>query len=239
MDGRIEHGFHARFRALGVINGRTQSDEDASRTVRDVRDRARLAGHSVARALAEVWARDLQGAKEAWAAGAGGSSPPPWARFDAARPPRFLCDPSLGGLARWLRAAGYEASVAPAVPGHRLPDEALRRRLVLLTTEAEVLDRRIVADGSLVVEWVPSALTMAEQLHMVVLDLGLGLREPLCMACGGALVRRPKDEIRPRIPPRTALWKDEYFVCAGCDRLFWRGTHWDRIESALRRAVAA
>jgi uncharacterized protein with PIN domain len=110
---------------------------------------------------------------------------------------------------------------------------------VLLTTEAEVLDRRIVADGSLVVAWVPSALTMAEQLHMVVLDLGLGLREPRCMACGGTLVARPKDEVRPRIPPRTALWKDEYFVCAGCDRLFWRGTHWERIESKLRRAVAA
>ena len=155
------------------------------------------------------------------------------------RPPRFLCDPSLAGLARWLRAAGYEASPAPEVPGHRLPDEALRRGLVLLTTEAEVLDRRIVADGSLVVVWLPSALTMVEQLHMAALDLGLTLREPRCMACGGALVPTPKEDVRPRIPPRTALWKDEYFVCAGCDRLFWRGTHWERIERTLRRAVAA
>jgi uncharacterized protein with PIN domain len=45
--------------------------------------------------------------------------------------------------------------------------------------------------------------------------------------------------VRPRIPPRTALWKDEYFVCAECDRLFWRGTHWERIERTLRQAVAA
>jgi uncharacterized protein with PIN domain len=164
---------------------------------------------------------------------------PPWARFGPEHPPRLLCDPSLAGLARWLRAAGYEASLAADVPGHRLPDEALRRECVLLTTEAEVLDRRIVADGSLVVAWVPSTLTMAEQLHMVALDLGLGRREPRCMACGGALVPRPKEEVRPRIPPRTALWKDEYFVCGACDRLFWRGTHWERIEKALEQAVAA
>ncbi len=163
----------------------------------------------------------------------------PWARFDDEHPPRFLCDPSLAGLARWLRAAGYEALVAPDVPGHRLPDEALRRGLVLLTTDAEVLDRRIVADGSLAVVWVPSALTMAEQLHLVSVELGLTRREPRCMACGGALVPRPKEDVRPRIPPRTALWKDEYFVCAGCDRLFWRGTHWERIERTLRQAVAA
>jgi uncharacterized protein len=240
VDGRIEHGFRARFRALGAIAGRGEPGEHASRIVREARQGARLAGESVARALAGAWMRELQGAKEAWvAAGAGSSVVPPWVRFDAAHPPRFLCDPSLGGLARWLRAAGYEAQVAPEVPGHRLPDEARRRGLVLLTTEAEVLDRRIVAEGALVVTWVPSALTMAEQLQMVVLDLGLGLREPRCMACGGTLVARPKDEVRPRIPPRTARWKDEYFVCAGCDRLFWRGTHWERIESTLRRAVAA
>jgi hypothetical protein len=238
VDGRIEHGFLARFRALGVIAGRGTAVEDARRTVGGARERARLEGRPAARVLAEAWARELLATKAAPGAGAA-SAPPPWTRFDAAHPPRFLCDPSLGGLARWLRAAGYEALVAPEVPGHRLPDEALRRGLVLLTTEAEALDRRIVADGSLVAAWVPSALTMAEQLHMVVLDLGLSLREPRCMACGGTLVPRPKEEVRPRIPPRTALWKDEYFVCAGCDRLFWRGTHWERIESALRRAVAA
>ncbi len=192
------------------------------------------------RVLTEAWLVELEAAKKAWVAGPRSAGPaPPWARFDDVHPPRFLCDPSLAGLARWLRAAGYEASLAPDVPGHRLPDEALRRGLVLLTSEAEAVDRRIAADGSLVVVWLPSALTMAEQLKMAALDLGLTLREPRCMACGGALVPTPKEEVRPRIPPRTALWKDDYFVCAECNRLFWRGTHWERIERTLRRAVAA
>jgi uncharacterized protein with PIN domain len=195
-------------------------------------------GIAPARALSAAWARALASARLASGEGSGEAAPP-WARFDEGHPPRFLCDPSLAGLARWLRAAGYEASLAPGVPGHRLPDEALRRGLVLLTTEAESLDRRIAADGSLVVVWLPSALTMAEQLKMAALDLGLTLREPRCMACGGALVPTPKEDVRPRIPPRTALWKDEYFVCAVCHRLFWRGTHWERIERTLRRAVAA
>jgi len=195
---------------------------------------------SPAHALATVWLRELGAAKRAWnERSRGPSSAPPWARFDEANPPRFLCDPSLGGLARWLRAAGYEARLAPGVPGHRLPDEALRRGLVLLTSEAEVLDRRIVADGSLVVAWVPSALTMAEQLHLAAVELGLTLRESRCMACGGRLVPTAKEAVRSRIPPRTALWQDDYFVCAECDRLFWRGTHWERIAATLRRTVAA
>jgi uncharacterized protein with PIN domain len=239
VDGRIEHGFGARFRALAAFGGEEPASH-AARLLSEARGQAMKEGVSFARALADSWVAELEAAKKAWAGGARTEGPvPAWARFDGAHPPRFLCDPSLAGLARWLRAAGYEASLAPEVPGHRLPDEALRRGLVLLTTEAEALDRRIVVDGSLVVVWLPSALTMAEQLKMTALDLGLALREPRCMACGGTLVPTPKEDVRPRIPPRTALWKDDYFVCSGCNRLFWRGTHWERIERALRRAVAA
>ena len=237
MDGRIEHGFRARFRALAEITG-GEAGSFVARIVSEARGLSMREETPLARTLADAWVRELEAAKKAWAARpAVGVPPPPWARFDETW--RFLCDPSLAGLARWLRAAGYEASPAPGVPGHRLPDEALRRGLVLLTTEAEVLDRRIVADGSLVVVWLPSALTMVEQLHMAALELGLRLRDPRCMACGGALVPTPKEAVRARIPPRTALWRDEYFVCSGCDGLFWRGTHWERIEAALLRAVAA
>jgi len=240
VDGRIEHGFRARFRALAQWAGSQDGEVEADRLVSEATGAAASAGVSLAQALAAVWLRELTRAKRTWIDRPSGSAgAPPWARFDEADPPRFLCDPSLGGLARWLRAAGYEARLAPGVPGHRLPDEALRRGLVLLTSEAEVLDRRIVADGSLVVVWVPSALTMAEQLHLAAVELGLTLREPRCMACGGGLVPTAKEAVRPRIPPRTALWQDEYFVCAECDRLFWRGTHWERIERTLRHAVAA
>jgi hypothetical protein len=231
VEGRIEHGFRARLRALAASSGFVDPEGEADRLVAGAVAAAKGAGVRRTRALADAWLCALARVKEL----PGGSAP----RFDEERPPRFLCDPSLAGLARWLRAAGYEALVVPGVPGHRLPDEALRRGLVLLTTEAEVLDRRIVVDGSLAVVWVPSALTMAEQLHLVAAELGLTRRPARCMACGGALVPRPKEDVRSRIPPRTARWKDEYFVCAGCDRLFWCGTHWERIERTLRQAVAA
>jgi len=160
---------------------------------------------------------------------------PPWARFSAAKPPCFLCDASLGGLARWLRAAGYEArgvtgpeAAAPAVgdPG-----------LVRLTTDAALLDRPLDPERRGLLLWLPSSLRMREQLAMVLRDLGLRPRDARCMACGGALRRARKEDVRPRIPPRTALWKDEYFLCAACDRLFWQGTHWERIAGAVAAAA--
>jgi hypothetical protein len=221
VDGRIEAGFRHRFAAL---LGRGDAAE-VERLIEAGRERAARGDGDVSRALLrlheELRARTAH------------------APVHAESAPRFLCDASLGGLARWLRAAGYEAALAPDVPPKRLPDEARRRGDVLLTTDAEALDRRIVADGSLRVVWLPTSLLVEEKLALVFRDLGLPLREPRCMACGGALEARAKESVFARIPPRTARWKDEYFVCAACDRLYWQGTHWARIAAALRDAAGA
>ena len=239
MDGRIEAGFRYRFRTLLALVGAKRLDFGVELLLRRGRERAAGEGLSLGRALAELYEETRTKVKRRVEVTGSCQGKPPWQRFSEAQPPSFLCDPSLGGLARWLRAAGYEAFVDEEVPGHRLPDEALRRGHALLTTESEVLLRRIVVDGSLVVVWVPSALTMREQLKMVMRDLGLDLRESRCMECGGTLVPTAKETVFPRIPPRTAKWLDEYFVCAGCDRLFWRGTHWDRIAETLEQAAAS
>lgn len=239
MDGRIVAGFRYRFRTLLALTGAKRLEFGVELLLTRGRERAEREGVTLGRGLAELYEETRAKVKRRVEVTGSCWGNPPWRFFTAGHPPRFLCDLSLGGLARWLRAAGYEASVDETIRGHRLPDEALRHNQVLLTTDSEVLLRRIVVKGSLVVVWVPSALTMREQLRMVMRDLGLGLRESRCMSCGGRLVPTPKEGVRARIPPRTARWLDEYFVCAGCDGLFWRGTHWERIERELRQAVAA
>ena len=111
---------------------------------------------------------------------------------------------------------------------------AQQKGQVLLTADSRVLERRAIRDGSVLALWLPSTLTRHELLTMVFRDLGLSLGAPRCMACGGELVPASKEDVAPRIPPRTARWKDDYFVCARCDRLFWQGTHWERIAARLR-----
>lgn len=152
--------------------------------------------------------------------------------------PRFLCDASLGGLARWLRAAGYEARWQPGGAAEDLVEEAGRLGLILLTTDTAVLRRRGVREGTVDVVWVPPTTGRVEQLGLVLRDLGLLRREPRCMSCGGALRAVPKEDVLERIPPRTRRWKDEYFLCDGCGALFWQGTHWERILAKLGGAAS-
>lgn len=228
MDGRIEAGFRHRFRALLKSWPDAGREQEVARRIEEARASALRGGSSLAHALLA--------AHEALRGQTAGLATRPAVDEE---PPSFLCDTSLAGLARWLHAAGYDAVLTPGVAPHRLPEEALRLGRVLVTTDAEALERRVVADGSLRVVWLPSALTMREKLALVLHDLALPLREPRCMACGGPLEARAKQDVLARIPPRTARWKDDYFVCAACDRLYWKGTHWLRIETALAAAVGA
>jgi uncharacterized protein with PIN domain len=145
----------------------------------------------------------------------------------------FWCDSGLGGLARWLRAAGYDALWHPELEDGDLMKRAEGSGRTLLTTDSGLMERRLVRDRIVPALWLPPTLTISQQLEMVIAEFHLGLREPRCMACGGELRRVDKEEVRERIPRRTWKWLDEYFLCQRCDQLFWRGTHWGRIRGEL------
>jgi len=149
----------------------------------------------------------------------------------------FLCDAGLGGLARWLRAAGYPAHWQADVSDDQLLREALRCGAIMLTTDSHLLKRGIVRRGELKALWIPPSLTKQEQLVYVLRELRLPVRETRCMDCGGKLVQVPKESVAEQIPPRTYRWLDTYYRCHQCGKLFWEGTHWRRIEATLAQAA--
>ena len=147
----------------------------------------------------------------------------------------FFCDAGLGGLARWLRASGYEAAWEPGIDDDVLLKEAAGRSATLLTTDSMLMERRLLRERIIPALWLPPTLKMQQQLALVFRELGLAVRAPRCMSCGGKLVPVDKESVRERIPPRTYRWLDEYFICGKCGKLFWQGTHWQRIVGHLGR----
>ena len=151
---------------------------------------------------------------------------------------RFFCDAGLGGLARWLRAAGYEAFWIEHIDDDVLLQQAQKRSATLLTTDSVLMERRILRDRVISSLWLPPTLSIAHQLELVVREFHLDLRPPRCMSCGGELTPSNKEALGARIPPKTYRWLDDYFVCAQCGKLFWHGTHWHRISRTLREVIS-
>ncbi|HYT59502.1 MAG TPA: Mut7-C RNAse domain-containing protein [Haliangiales bacterium] len=147
----------------------------------------------------------------------------------------FLCDAGLGGLARWLRAAGYETFWMADIDDAELVRQAQRIHATILTTDSLMMERGVLRDGIIPAFWLAPTLTVEEQLALVFREFQLDVRDPRCTSCGGELRRADKESVRERIPPRTARWLDEYFVCSRCGQLFWRGTHWRSISAQLQK----
>jgi uncharacterized protein with PIN domain len=150
---------------------------------------------------------------------------------------RFACDAMLGGLARWLRAAGFDASWQAGIADWDLIRQAQGKGRTLLTSDTGILRVGIVRDGEVPALFIPHGLTTEEQLAFVLGRLGLGLRMPRCMACGGALAEVAKEAVRNRVPERSFVGQERFWECTCCGRVFWQGTHWQRIAARLRAAA--
>jgi uncharacterized protein with PIN domain len=147
----------------------------------------------------------------------------------------FFCDAGLGGLARWLRAAGYQAYWEQDIPDNLLLKKAAEKRAAILTTDSMLMERRVLRDRVIAAFWLPPTLSIAEQLEKVFREFGLFAGAARCMACGGELEKAEKEQLRDRIPPKTYCWLDDYYLCRRCGKLFWHGTHWLRIIDRLGR----
>jgi uncharacterized protein with PIN domain len=140
----------------------------------------------------------------------------------------------LGGLARWLRAAGYDACWQAYIADWDLIRLARREGRILLSSDTGIFRIGIIRDGDQLAVFLPHGLGKQEQLAYVLQRLNLRPGEPRCMACGGALVEVPKEQVRDRVPPRSFAWVEQVYECNRCGQLFWQGTHWQRIAVALR-----
>jgi len=155
------------------------------------------------------------------------------ARLDQ-RPPgrvRFVADAHLGGLARLLRMAGFDTIYRNTLNDAEVEAIALDERRAVLTRDLALLKRRGIAWGCYV-----RALKAEAQLREVVDRFGLAERMrpfTLCLSCNAPLRPVPKADVMDRLPPRVAATQDEFSTCDCCHRVFWKGSHWQRMARVL------
>lgn len=146
--------------------------------------------------------------------------------------PFFLADAHLGGLARFLRMLGFDTLHDPA-----LHDEAIRRiaheeRRIVLTRDRELLKCREIARGCYV-----HAIRVEAQLAEVAGRYRLAERArpfTLCLRCNLPLERVEKEAVAERVPENVRLLQSDFTRCPGCDRVYWPGSHYQRMLAAMR-----
>ncbi|MEE9401341.1 MAG: Mut7-C RNAse domain-containing protein [Dehalococcoidia bacterium] len=152
---------------------------------------------------------------------------------------RFIVDSNVGRLATWLRIAGFDTLFAKSIDDNRLVRIALDEDRVLLTKDRQILKRRLVTSGRLKVILIEDDEVKA-QLRQVLTTLNLaGQLRPfsLCVECNEPLVPREREEVEELVPPYVFQTQTQYMRCPGCLRIYWRGTHWERMSRELEVIV--
>lgn len=149
--------------------------------------------------------------------------------------PRFVVDTMLGRLARWLRAMGYDAVYPGRAEDRRLLQLALAEERILLTRDAK-LARLAGPQGCLI-----RAERLERQLVEAAEKLALVPREQdwlsRCLECNHLLEPRPKESLTGLVPDYIFATQSEFTGCPGCGKIYWAGSHADRMLARLARIV--
>jgi uncharacterized protein len=154
-----------------------------------------------------------------------------------APPRRFVVDMMLGKLARWLRAMGYDTLYFKFAEDRHLLQLAHAEARTLLTRDARLA--RLAGAGGLLIHAMEVEPQVTEVIQRLALSPGSGDLLSRCLECNTPLADQPKDSVRGRVPAYVFATHDHFVGCPGCGRIYWQGSHADRMLARLGRVLGA
>ncbi len=148
---------------------------------------------------------------------------------------RFILDVHLGKLARLLRMLGFDTLYRNSYRDPDIVRLAASEGRIVITRDRGILKTANVTHGY----WVRSS-DPDEQLREVIDRFDLtGQVRPFhrCMACNAELLAVDKDAVLDRLPRRTANYFDEFHRCPECMRIYWKGSHYDKMKRYVQEVL--
>lgn len=161
-------------------------------------------------------------------------------RAEPLRRPRFIADAQLGGMAKYLRMLGFDTLYENGYTDAEVARISADEQRIVVTRDRALLMHKLISHGCYVRGTRPR-----QQLEEIVsrLDLYRAIKPfSRCLRCNRMLEPVAKEAIRDRLPPRSAPFYRRFWICDQCDRIYWEGSHWRRMEQIIgdlvRRAMA-
>jgi uncharacterized protein with PIN domain len=156
--------------------------------------------------------------------------------IEPAEDTRFVLDVHLGRLAAYLRALGYDTLYRNDYLDPELAQISSAEDRVLLTRDLGLLKRSLVKRGYFVRNTNP-----ARQLAEVMRQFNLNAAQRSfyrCLRCNGLLEVVDKATILDRLTDRTQQYYDEFRICRSCDQIFWKGSHFQKMQRLIERILS-
>jgi len=138
----------------------------------------------------------------------------------------------LGSLARWLRIIGYDTNYDNSIGDDELIECCIREGRVALTRDRRLVQRKMLEkylfiDGNSLSEQLIEVVTFTKD--RIAPDSILSR----CLACNTRILRVEKKAIETEVPPYVYQTQEQFSRCRHCGRVYWAGTHRERILERL------
>jgi hypothetical protein len=147
---------------------------------------------------------------------------------------RFVVDAMLGRLARWLRVVGFDALYPTHLDDDGLVELSNAEERILLTKDVALLREKKV-DGYLI-----RSHAWEDQLVEVIDEFNLRDHvKPFsrCLNCNQLLVEISKKDVIGCVPALVYQCQYQFFRCDACQRVYWNGSHIDRMTAKLSKII--
>lgn len=149
------------------------------------------------------------------------------------RKPKFICDVHLGKLAMYLRMMGFDVYYKNDLLDEEIVRISSKERRAILTKDRGILKRNEVTHGYFV-----RNTKVEKQVKEVIkrFDLWKAIKEfTRCLECNTELIKIAKQKIVGNIPLKVNQSQEEFFKCPGCEKLYWKGTHHQKMLSFVKK----
>jgi uncharacterized protein with PIN domain len=151
---------------------------------------------------------------------------------------RFVADSMLGSVARKLRIFGFDTLYVAHVEDSEVLKIGMDQDRVILTADKEFFKRivKVNAKGVLV-----DGLDELEDLVHILEKNGIksvageGEIQSRCSMCNGQLNAVNSKDVQSELPAKVTLNHKEFFRCIDCGKVYWEGSHIQRIRQLAQR----
>ncbi len=147
----------------------------------------------------------------------------------------FVLDVHLGKLARMMRLLGFDCLYRNDYSDPQIVDISVSQNRIILTRDRHLLQAGVVTRGY----WVRSG-NVEVQLREVLRRFDLFSQISAfrrCLLCNGAIEGVAKKDVLELLEPKTILYYDTFFQCRQCGQVYWKGTHFDKLQKKIERWV--
>jgi uncharacterized protein len=145
---------------------------------------------------------------------------------------RFCADVHLGKLARMLRMLGFDTVYKNDLSKEELYQIAHNENRYLLSKSAYF--KRFSDIGFYQIQ----SGDPKQQLKDVITHFNLfNSLNPFtrCFYCNQILEKKDKVEVENELLPQTKKDFSEFWKCASCNRVYWKGSHYERMNKQIEK----